>query len=143
MRAFMQAAERRWGIALPSYEATHRWSVDRIEEFWQTAWDTLGIIGERGARVLTDADKMPGARFFPDARLNFAENQLRFAGPEPALLFRRADGLRRQVSRDELISLVGRLARALPSAGVALGDRVAGYLPHMTGAVDSQLPAAK
>src|SRR3546814_10994613 len=43
MRAFMQAAERRWGIALPSYEATHRWSVDRIEEFWQTAWDTLEI----------------------------------------------------------------------------------------------------
>src|SRR5690606_847116 len=115
---FIRDAEARWEIALPSFEAAHRWSVDRIEEFWTTAWDAFGVIGDRGARALIDADKMPGAKFFPDARLNFAENMLRYRGPEPALIFRREDGLRREVSRDGLVALVGRIAAALKAAGI-------------------------
>lgn len=142
LQAFIRQAEARWEIALPSYEAAHRWSVDRIEEFWTTAWDAFGVIGDRGARTLIDGDKMPGAKFFPDARLNFAENMLRHRGPETALIFRREDGLRREVSRDGLVALVARIAAALKAAGIRSGDRVAGYLPNMPEAIACKLAAA-
>src|SRR5690606_20181755 len=75
-------------------------------------------------------------------RLNFAANLLRHRGPEPAMIFRREDGLRRTVSRDELHDLTSRVAQALAAAGVRSGDRVAGYLPNMPESVVAKLAAA-
>lgn len=76
--AFRHMLESRHGVSLPDHEALHRFSLDRMEDFWTAIWDDCGVIAEtRGERVLADGDKMPGARFFPDARLNFAENHLR------------------------------------------------------------------
>lgn len=142
LHRFLRAAEGRWGVALPNYDAAHRWSVDRLEEFWQTLWDELGLIGDRGERILSDRDKMPGACFFPDGSVNFAENMLRHTGSEPAIIFRREDGLRRSLTRDELRGLVARIATALVEAGVERGDRVAGYLPNIPEAMACKLAAA-
>ena len=142
LHRFLRAAEGRWGVALPTYGAAHRWSVDRLEEFWQTLWDDLGLIGDRGERILSDRDKMPGACFFPDGSVNFAENMLRHTGSEPAIIFRREDGLRRSLTRDELRGLVARIEKALVEAGVERGDRVAGYLPNIPEAMACKLAAA-
>jgi acetoacetyl-CoA synthetase len=78
------------------------------EGFWSALWDFCDVRGDKGERILENGDAMPGARFFPDARLNFAENLLTRTGSEPAILFRAEDKLSRQMSWDEL----SRLSRA-------------------------------
>ncbi len=88
MTAFMVEASARAGAAFSSYAELHRWSVDDREAFWSLLWDFCGVVGEKGERVLVDGDRMPGAAFFPDARLNFAENLLRKRGAGDAIVFR-------------------------------------------------------
>ena len=86
LSAFRRVAEGVAGRPLADYEALHTWSVDDRETFWTTLWDFCGVIGERGERVLQGGDRMPGARWFPDARLNFAENLLGHPGTGLALI---------------------------------------------------------
>ncbi|MCK2086805.1 acetoacetate--CoA ligase, partial [Thauera aromatica] len=89
--AFRLAAERRWGVSLPDYGALYAWSVAQPEQFWVSVWDGEGsgggVIGARGTRVLVDADRMPGAKWFPEARLNFAQNLLRARDDQDAIVF--------------------------------------------------------
>ena len=140
---FRAALEERRGLAFDDYKALHRWSVDDREAFWTEIWEFCGVIAERrGDTVLADADRMPGARWFPDARLNFAENLLRRRDSGPALIFRGEDRVRRTVSRAGLHELVSRLARAFEAAGVGPGDRVAGYLPNIPEAIAAMLAAS-
>ena len=135
--------EDRHGLAFPDYASLHRWSVAEKAAFWTSVWDFCGVIAEtRGETVLADADRMPGARWFPDARLNFAENLLRRRDDGPAIVFRGEDRVRRTVSRAELHDLVSRLVQAFEAAGVAEGDRVAGYLPNIPEAVAAMLAVA-
>ena len=117
------------------YHALWRWSIERQEEFWSAAWDWFGIVGHKGGRVLVDGDRMPGARYFPDARLNFAENLLRRRTDDPAIIDWAEDGRRRVVSWRELHDLVSRLAQAMRHAGLGPGDRVAALLPNVPEAV--------
>src|SRR5262245_52616769 len=74
--AFRGEITARTGIAVPDFAALWRWSIANKEDFWTALWDYAGVVGSRGDRVLVDGDRMPGARWFPDARLNFAENLL-------------------------------------------------------------------
>ena len=90
-----------------------------------------GVIGEKGGRLLIDGDKMPGAKFFPDAQLNFAENLLRKKGAGDALVFRGEDKVSYRLSWDELHALVSRAQQALKAEGVGKGDRVAAMLPNL------------
>ena len=102
--AFMREAEKRWSVSLPDYEALWRWSVDRPENFWTLVWDFCGIVAEtRGDRVIADGDAMPGARFFPDARLSFAQNLMRRRDDTPALIFKGEDRVKRQISWAQLV----------------------------------------
>ncbi|WP_229452326.1 acetoacetate--CoA ligase [Massilia niastensis] len=142
MTAFRQAAERRWRIALPDYDALHAWSVDRPEQFWASVWIDAGIIGTMGERVLVPGPSMPEARWFPEARLNFAENLLRRSGNADALVFRGEDSVRIRMSRAELRTAVARFAAALRRHGVGKGDRVAAYMPNMPHTVIAMLAAA-
>ena len=78
MQAFSMEAGRRSGQNFGSYAALWQWSVDEREAFWNLVWDDSGVIGDKGASPwLVDGDRMPGARWFPEARLNYAENLLR------------------------------------------------------------------
>ena len=132
MAAFMKAVGERYGLPISDYDGLHRFSIERQEDFWNTVWDFCGVIAsERGTRVLIDADKMPGARYFPDARLNYAENALRRRDDSPAIIFRGEDKVRSELSWAELYDAVGRMARALRQAGVKPGDRVAAAVPNM------------
>jgi acetoacetyl-CoA synthetase len=130
------------GVAFPDYNALWQWSVENSEAFWNAIWDYTGVIGERGARTLVDGDRMPGARWFPDARLNFAQNLLerrRADDAGDALVFWGEDKVRRRVSHAELHQTVSRFAAALAALGVRAGDRIVGYLPNMPEAIVAML----
>jgi acetoacetyl-CoA synthetase len=132
---FRELINRRFGLNLRDYRSLHAWSVDHRAEFWNLIWDYCGVIGEKGERRLIDGDRMPGARFFPDARLNFAENLLRRRDGATAIIFRGEDKAERKLTFAELEALVSRLQQALAAAGVGRGDRVAAMLPNVPEAV--------
>ena len=141
--SFIRAAEARWRVPLGDAEALHRWSVEHLDQFWASVWDFGGIIAQRpGDAVVIDADAMPGARWFPGARLNFAENLLRSRDDSEALVFWGESRVRRRMSRAELYRQVARLARAMRAEGVTAGDRVAAYLPNLPEAIIAMLAAA-
>ena len=143
LTAFRHSAERRWGVECADYDALHRWSVTHPEQFWTTLWDVAGVVAEkRGERVLADANKMPGAKWFPDARLNFAENLLRSHDTADALVFWGEDKVRGRASHAELYRAVAQTAWALRDMGVGKGDRVAAYLPNLPAAVVAMLASA-
>jgi acetoacetyl-CoA synthetase len=140
---FIRDVERRWNLRLADYQALWTFSVDQPDRFWQSMWDFGGVLAEnRGDRVVDGLDRMPGARFFPDARLNFAENQLRPSSNREAIVFRGEDRVRRTITRDDLRADVARTAAALRASGVSAGDRVAGYLPNIPEAIVAALAAA-
>jgi acetoacetyl-CoA synthetase len=143
LTAFMRQARARWGVAAEDYAALHRWSVAEPAQFWQSVWSFCGVIGdERDGPALLDGHRMPGARWFPEARLNFAENLLRRRDRAPAIVFWGEERLKTTVTCAELYSEVSRLAQALRAAGVKPGDRIAGYLPNVPGAVIAMLATA-
>lgn len=140
--AFMQQAKADWGVDAKDYFDLYDWSVEEMEKFWATVWDFCGVIAEtRGERVLVDGDRMPGAKFFPDAKLNFAENLLRQEGDGDAIVFWGEDKVKRRLSHDELRGLVSRLQQVLRDEGVGEGDRVAGFMPNMPETVAAMLAA--
>ncbi len=140
--AFRRHAAERWSLDLPDYAALHRFSIDRAPEFWRSVWDFTGIRGEIGERIIDRPDAMPGARFFPDARLNFTENLLRGDDGELAIVFNGENRVRRSLTVGELRREVAAFARALVRMGVRPGDRVAAYLPNMPEAIIGVLGAA-
>ena len=139
---FARVLERDHGIRFEGYSALWRWSVDNKAAFWSALWRYARVIGDPGERVLIDAEQMPGAQFFPDAKLNFAQNLLsrRAPGdPGDALVFWGEDQVRRRISHAELTAMVSRVAAALAAEGVGPGDRVAAYLPNMPEAIIAML----
>src|SRR5688572_21943758 len=128
--ALMAEVNRRHGVALASYRDLHAWTVAHADLFWSLVWDVCEVIGDKGVRLVSDAGRMPGAKFLPDARLNFAENLLRHAGDGEAIVFRGEDKVTRRMSGTELAALVSRAQQALRAAGVGVGDRVAAMLPN-------------
>ncbi|HXF67578.1 MAG TPA: acetoacetate--CoA ligase [Burkholderiales bacterium] len=143
LAAFMRHVRARWDASAGDYGELHRWSIAQPEQFWQSVWSFCGVIAERrGETVLVDGDKMPGARWFPEARLNFAENLLRRRDRGTAIVFWGEDRVKSRLTYAELYHEVSRLALALQEAGVKPGDRVAGYLPNLPGAVIAMLAAA-
>lgn len=142
MAAFAELAGGITGRALSCYADLHHWSVSDPERFWAAIWTFCGVIGTRGERVLENGDRMPGARWFPEARLNFAQNLLCGSNNEVALVFRGEDKLARSVSRSALYQQVARFAAALKAAGVVQGDRVAAYMPNMPETVVAMLATA-
>jgi acetoacetyl-CoA synthetase len=125
-----------------SYAELHRWSIEHSAEFWNAVWDFSAVRGEKGAEVVVDATRMPGAKWFPQARLNYAENVLRNRSSADAIVFWGEDRIKRRLSHKNLHALVSRIARALSDAGVQKGDRVAGYLPNIPEATAALLATA-
>ena len=140
---FMKEAGARWRRSLEDFAELRRWSVEHREEFWRSVWEFCGVVAEGpGERVLVDGDKMPGAMFFPDARLNFAENLLRRRDPSDAIVFWAEDKVKRRLSHAQLYDAVSQMAQAFKADGVGIGDRVAGYLPNMPETVIAMLATA-
>ena len=140
LTGFAALVRERHGLNAADYAALHRWSIENRAAFWSAVWEYGEVIGDRGdGPVLVDGDRMPGAQWFPGARLNFAENLLRRRDDAPAILFRGEDRVRHALSFRQLHDAVSKAAQGLRAAGVATGDRVAGYMPNMPETVVAML----
>ena len=142
MIGFMQRASRFSGQELNTYDDLWRWSIANIEDFWSLIWSYGSVLGDRSAGVVDDPGRMPGAKWFLKAHLNYAQNLLRRRDEMDALVFWGEDKVQRRLSHAALYDAVSRCQQALADAGVGRGDRVAGYLPNMPEAIIAMLAAA-
>jgi len=143
LTAFMRFVAGRGGGAMSDYAALYRWSIDEPQAFWGAVWDFCGVVASRRYdAVVENFDRMPGARWFPGARLNYAENLLRHRDDREALVSVDDRGGRSALTFEQLAEAVGRTARGLQSLGIGPGDRVAGYLPNVAQAVIAMLGSA-
>ena len=140
--AFARVAERRVERKFPDYATLYQFSIDRPADFWAAVWDFTRIRGTMGERIVDHLEQMPGARFFPDARLNFAENLLRRRDATTAIVFNGEGRIQRSLTFAELFAQACGMAVALKDAGIQPGDRIAAFVPNIPEAIIAALGAA-
>jgi acetoacetyl-CoA synthetase len=128
---FMQLIRQERDPAVMDYASLYRFSVDSPRAFWRAIWEFGGVIGSAGSTTVEHVERMPGAGWFPEASLNFAENLLRYRDDRDALLFKSETGLTSTLSYRQLYSQVAAVASALRKSGIVPGDRVAAYMPNL------------
>jgi len=138
---FIQLVRMERDPGVKDYASLYRFSVDSPKAFWRAMWEFGGVIGDTGKRTVEDMELMPGARWFPDARLNFAENMLRYRDDREALAFKSETGLSSTLSYRELYRQVAGVASSLRLLGIQPGDRVAGYMPNLPETIVAMLAA--
>jgi acetoacetyl-CoA synthetase len=137
---FIEQVNASRGLAIHDYAQLYDWSVREIADFWVELARFADVRAQWGSGpVLENADRMPGARWFPGTKLNFAENLLRYRDDQVAIVFRNEKGTRRTLTYRQLHDEVARVAEGLKAAGVQHGDRVAGYLPNLPEAAIAML----
>jgi acetoacetyl-CoA synthetase len=141
---FMQSVRDKYGVKASGYAELYRWSIENPAAFWDLLWDFANVKASRkGKTVLAHPDRMPGARWFPEARLNYAENLLiPCSRCQFRLVFRGENGETRRFTDKDLCRRVSQLAQALQQEGVGPGDRVAGVLPNLPETVVAMLATA-
>jgi acetoacetyl-CoA synthetase len=140
---FMQHVNREFGKDFRDYHQLYQWSVENIPDFWGTFWYYSGIkFSVDFNRVVDDPKKMPGAKWFQGARLNFAENLLWRRDDHTAIIFRGETGISKQWSFREVYEEAHRMAEGLKRLGVSKGDRVAAFMPNMPETVIGMLATA-
>jgi len=129
---FIDFVNRKYGLEISSYGQLYSWSTGKIPDFWAAMWEFGGIKASRGYdKVVDDLSKFPGARWFIGARLNFAENLLRYRDAHAAFIFRGETQKSARMTYTEVYNSVARLAKSLRKIGVAPGDRVCAYMPNL------------
>jgi acetoacetyl-CoA synthetase len=142
MFRFLSLVNEKYGQAISNYPELYEWSVTHIHDFWATFWNFAEIKASTPYHeVVDDPQKMPGAKWFSGARLNFAENLLRYRDHRIALIFKGEDRPVTHLSYAALYEEVARLAKALKDCGVTAGDRVVGFMPNMPQAIIAMLAA--
>jgi acetoacetyl-CoA synthetase len=151
MTAFLQRVRDRrppGAEAVDDFPSLYRWSVARPDAFWPEVWDFCGVVADPWNDVVVGLERMAppdpalGPRWFPGARLNFAENLLRFADDREALVFWNEQGRQRTLTYRELGEEVAAVAAALRAHGIQPGDRIAGFLPNLPETVIAMLATA-
>jgi len=129
---FIEYVNKKQGKKIRDYFDLYQWSIDQIPDFWARLWEFADIRASRGYdRVVDDFNQFPGAKWFPGARLNFAENLLRYRDDQLAFIFRGETQKSARMTYAQLYTSVARLAKSLREIGVAPGDRVAAYMPNL------------
>ncbi len=142
MTGFREMVNQRCGQALANYPELYQWSIDNRESFWEAVWEFGQVrFSKKYDQLGQDLDKMPGAKWFLGAELNFAQNLLRFRDDHPAVVFWGEDGSKQRLTYVELHALVARASRALGAAGVSVGDRVVGFMPNLPETIIAMLAA--
>ena len=143
MKDFLVYVNEKFSTSFTGYNELFKWSVDNPADFWGTFWHFSGIKSYKDYdRVVDDPKKMPGAKWFEGARLNFAENLLPRRDEKTAIIFRGEAEFEKRISYAELYDQAHRIAEALKKMGVKKGDRVAGFIPNMPEAIIAMLGAA-
>ena len=140
MYRFMEIVNERYDQNFSQYSELYQWSIENIPDFWALLWDFVQVKASRpDTQVADDLSRMPGTKWFDGARLNFAENLLRYRDDHTALLFK-GEGLPvTRTSYADLYNEVARVSFSLKSAGVQPGDRVVGFIPNMPQAIVAML----
>jgi len=142
MYRFMGVINEKYDKNFSEYGALYQWSIDNIPEFWESLWDFVEVKASKPyEQVIDDVNKMPGTKWFSGARLNFAENLLRFRDDQVALIFKGEANDSVSMTYEALYDEVARVAKSLKEAGVGVGDRVAGFIPNMPEAIIGMLAA--
>ena len=137
---FMSWVWERYNVEFADYAALYNWSIKSRDIFWDAIWEFAGVLAEhKGERILESREQMPGAKWFPDARLNFARNLLQRRDNDTAIIFRGEDQVQCTLSHAELYIQTSKLVAGLRVANVKVGDRVAAYLPNMPETVVAML----
>ncbi len=132
MYKFIKIINQKHNINIKNFTDLHTWSIENKISFWSTIWDFFDVIGSKGTEPYIDPiNKMPGSNFFPNGKVNYAENMLSGDVSGPAIIFKSENKIRKEVSWKELKVQVAALANFLKTLGVAKGDRVAAYMPNM------------
>jgi acetoacetyl-CoA synthetase len=132
MTRFTDFVNKKHGRSIKSYADLYQWSIDEIPDFWAAMWEFAGIkASKKYERVVDDLQRFPGAKWFIGAKLNFAENLLRYRDDRTAFVFRGETQKSAKMTYAELYSTVARLAASLREIGIGPGDRVAGYMPNL------------
>jgi acetoacetyl-CoA synthetase len=140
MFKFKEYINIRHRVNLENYQDLHSWSVNQIPDFWEAVWSYFDIIhSESYTQIVDDVSKMPGAKWFNGARLNFAENLLRRRDDKTALIFKGEGQPTRKLIYRELYLAVAKTAQALKNAGVQKGDCIAGFIPNMPESIIAML----
>lgn len=139
---FIRNVNAQHKLNLNSYSELYQWSAEQIPEFWAAVWDFAEIKASQGYdQVVEDLRKFPGAKWFPGARLNFAENLLRHRDDQLAFVFKGETQVSKRMTYAELYDAVARLTQSLKEQGVGVGDRVVGYMPNMIETIVCMLAA--
>ena len=144
---FSQFVATSQGLDIPDYDSLHEFSINYREQFWDCLWDFCNIKGTKfstsGQQILLEnGDKMPGAKFFTQAKLNFAENLLTKTGNSDAIVFWGEDKVKTRMSWDELHRQVSQIQQAFKDIGLGEGDRVAAMIPNCPEAIIAMLAAS-
>ncbi len=143
LQRFLDFVRAEYAPEIQNWHGLHRWSIRYPDRFWPVVWAFCGVqASATWTTVLENPTAMPGAQWFPGARLNFAENLLRYCDSHPALIFRGENGSREELSYADLYVEVARIAASLRALGVQPGDRVAGFLPNRPEAIIAMLATA-
>jgi acetoacetyl-CoA synthetase len=143
MAAFLKHVDVKRGLGLKDYDDLYSWSVTEIAQLWEDLWEFFGVISSQPfTSVIDDPDKMPGAQWFEGARLNFAENLLRFRDDRTALVFKGEGRSSTKMTYAQLYGEVARVAKSLRDMGIVAGDRIAGFMPNMPHSIIGMLAAS-
>ncbi len=143
MYRFMNFINEKFNRDFTEYEPLYKWSVENIPEFWASMWEFVDIKhSQKYDEVVDDPYKMPGAKWFSGAKLNFAENLLRYRDDQVALIFKSEAEKSIKMTYAELYDEVARVAKSLKELGVQVGDRVVGFMPNMPHTIIAMLAAA-
>jgi len=143
LTSFIKHVNSKQGKNFSGYDELYRWSVDSIADFWSTLWDFLQIkYSQKYTEIVDDPFKLPGAKWFQDAKINFAENLLKYRDSNTALIFKGESAIIREISYEQLYDSVARLSKSLRALGVKPGDRVVAYMPNMVETVMAMLASA-
>jgi acetoacetyl-CoA synthetase len=142
MTRFINFVNKKQGVEITSYTQLYNWSIENITDFWAAMWEFGEIKASQGyTAVVDDLNKFPGTKWFPGARLNFAENLLRYRDDHVAYIFKGETQKSARMTYAEVYTSVARLAKSLREMGVASGDRVCAYMPNLIETVIAMLAA--
>ncbi|MFH1031884.1 MAG: acetoacetate--CoA ligase [Chloroflexota bacterium] len=142
MTKFISFVNKKYNLKFKSYDELYDWSVTKIPDFWAATWEYVAIKASRKYdKVVEDLKVFPGTKWFPGAKLNFAENQLRYRDDRLAFVFRGETQKAAKMTYAELYNTVARVAKSLRDMGIKPGDRVAAYMPNMMETVIAMLAA--
>jgi acetoacetyl-CoA synthetase len=142
MYRFMNTINHKYHKDFDEYAPLYRWSVEHIPDFWASMWEFADVkASSQYDQVVDDVTRMPGAKWFSGARLNFAENLLRYRDDRVALIFKGEVQEATRMTYSQLYEEVARIAKSLKALGLQPGDRVVGFMPNMPEAIIAMLAA--